>query len=51
MGVVHELNHPLIQHKLSILRSKRTNKRREKHYGIFKRNPVAHRSDHQRLSG
>ena len=24
MGVVHELNHPLIQHKLSILRSKKT---------------------------
>ena len=24
MGVVHELNHPLIQHKLSILRNKRT---------------------------
>ena len=24
MGVVHELNHPLIQHKLAILRSKKT---------------------------
>ncbi len=24
MGVVHELNHPLIQHKLAILRNKRT---------------------------
>ena len=24
MGVVHELNHPLIQHKLAILRNRKT---------------------------